>query len=650
MALIDLQGIYKTYDSQKILVNCDFNLKEGERVAIVGKNGSGKSTLMKIAAGFELADEGRTTRQHGITIEMLSQMPKFAIGISVRDAIEQELTELHLAKIRHEDLSHKVTQDPENTLLLEQLTKVSNYIDFHNAWNLDDKVERVLNEFDLKWCETRDVLSLSGGEQRRVALAGLILKRPDVLLLDEPTNHLDVYMVKFLEQMLLAEKFTILFISHDRYFMDRLATRTVEVEHGGLRSFKGGYENYLHGKELLLHGMQKQHENLLKILKVEEEWLANGVRARLKRNEGRKERVMIMRKEALSNPALIRQITLELEREQKSFNRTDEGKNRKKMLFDMEKISLTLGDKLLIKDFSYRILQRDKIAIVGKNGAGKSSLLRVLLGSYKLSGGSFKKGEFSIGYFDQHREMLDDTKDIMETFCPSGGDRVDVRGKNIHVFGYMKMWLFPKEYLDKKIGSLSGGEKNRVALALLFTKKVDCLILDEPTNDLDIPTINILEEYLASFDGALMFVSHDRYFVDKIASKLLIFKGEGYIEESHQTYSEYLDIEETIEEVKSYEKTFKEEAPTIVNVKNEKKQTKLSYKEQRLYDTLPDEIDTLETAVEKLETCLGNPECYQKQGLSVVSQELESQKAILEEKVEQYLEIEMLIEEFSSDS
>jgi ABC transport system ATP-binding/permease protein len=649
MALIDLQSIYKQYDSQKILQNVDFNINEGERVAIVGKNGSGKSTLMKIVAGFEVQDEGNRFVSQGTTIEMLAQMPLFEAGVSVREAVEQELTTLHEAKQKHELLSHQITQNPEDTHLLESLTKVSNFIDFHNAWNLDDKVERVLREFDLKWCESRDVLSLSGGEQRRVALAGLILKRPDVLLLDEPTNHLDVYMVKFLEEMLLGEKFTILFISHDRYFMDRLATRTVEVENTGLRTFKGGYASYIEGKELLLYAMAKQHDNLLKTLKVEEEWLANGVRARLKRNEGRKDRVFAMRKEAKNNPALIRKITLELEREQKAFNRTEQGKNRKKMLFDLENISLTLGNKLLIENFTYRILQRDKIAIVGKNGAGKSSLLKVLLSAYKINSGKIKQGEFSIGYFDQHREMLDDKKDIIETFCPSGGDRVDVRGSNMHVFGYLKQWIFPKEYLDKKVGSLSGGEKNRVALALLFTKKVDCLILDEPTNDLDIPTINILEEYLSSFDGAMIFVSHDRYFVDKISSKLLVFKGQGLVQESYQSYSEYLDIEESISELAAYEKSLivQEKADVVSSIK---KRSQLNYKEKRAYESLPKEIENLEEEIVTLEACLMDPKCYQHEGLSVVSQMLEDKKVLLEAKVEEYFVLEELIESFEIES
>ena len=254
-----------------------------------------------------------------------------------------------------------------------------------------------------------------------------------------------------------------------------------------------------------------------------------------------------MRQEAKSNPSIIRKMTLELEREKKHFNQED-GTNRKKMLFDLQNISFAIDNKTLIQNFSTRILQRDKIAIVGKNGAGKSTLLKLMLGKLKPKEGKIECGEVRIGYFDQHREMLDDSKNLLETFCPFGGDHIDVKGKSMHVFGYLKNFLFPKEFLDNKIGSLSGGEKNCVALALLFTKEYDCLILDEPTNDLDIPTINILEEYLQSFEGAIIFVSHDRYFVDKIAKKLLVFKENGEIEETHRSFSEYLEIEKELKE------------------------------------------------------------------------------------------------------
>ncbi len=646
MALLDLIEVSKAYEAQKVLCKIDFHINEGERIAIIGKNGGGKSTLMKICEGSLEFDEGRRVVQQNIKIEMLSQNPSFKENITVKEAIEAELDELKQKRERFEKVSALLAKDFENKELLREHEELQKFLDSKNAWNLDDRIKRVILEFNLKEYENKPVNLLSGGEQRRVALAALLLKKPDILLLDEPTNHLDVYMVEFLEDMLLKERFTLLLISHDRYFIDRLATRTVEIEDCKLRSFKGGYQDYIQAKEELLESMKKSHENLLKLLKREEEWLRRGVKARLKRNEGRKKRVLELREKAKKNPALIRKMQLELEREKKHFNR-DEGVNRKKMLFEIEHIHKKLGDKVLIKDFSTRILQKDRIAVVGKNGSGKSTFLKILLGKESIDSGVVKRGDFKIGYFDQHREMLDDDKNLIETFCPNGGDRVEVRGRNMHVYGYLKNFLFPKEHLDKKIGILSGGEKNRVALALLFTKHYDCLILDEPTNDLDIQTINILEEYLQSFQGALIIVSHDRYFVDKIAKKLFIFKGDGEIEESYQSYSEFLEIEKELKEIQQIEGGIEKEKKESAKVK--KRAKKLSYKEQREYDLLPGIIENLENEVKELSKCLENPDCYNEKGLLSLSKELEEKQKELDETIEKFLDLEEKLEEMKGN-
>jgi ATP-binding cassette subfamily F protein uup len=637
MAIIDLIGISKNYEAQKILCEVDFHMDNDERVVIIGKNGSGKSTLMKIIAGTLEADEGRRIVQNDIQIKMLSQKPTFREGATVKEAIEEALVELNEAKKRYETLSLQLADDFDNKQLLSEHEKLSNYIDHHNAWNLDDKIERVLVHFQLKQYENKPVTLLSGGEQRRVALASLLLQKPDILLLDEPTNHLDVYMVEFLEELIKKERFTLLFISHDRYFIDNIATRSIEIEDCKLRNFHGGYSSYLEQKQELLRTMQKQHENLLRLLRSENEWYARGVRARLKRNEGRKERLMQLREAAKTNPAQIRKMSLELQREAKHFNR-DKSINKQKMLFEIEDLYVKLGEKELIKNFSTRILQKDTIAIVGPNGSGKSTLLKVLLGRIKPTGGTIKKGDFSIGYFDQHREMLDDEKNLIETFCPMGGDRVEVQGKNMHVYGYLKQFLFPKEFLDKKIGILSGGEKNRVALALLFTKKVDVLILDEPTNDLDIPTINILEEQLQNFGGAVLLVSHDRYFVDKIAKKLFIFKGDGTIEESYQQYTQYLEMEKEFQEIANIEKEVVQEAKKPKKEKT--KPLKLTYKEKILLEQLPLEIEELELLIDEKNECLADPKCYETIGISKLAEELKELETTYEEKVEQLLTIQ----------
>ena len=648
MALIDLQNINKQYDIKTILKDANFTLTQGQRIAVIGQNGQGKSTLFKIIMNQVEPDSGILSIDKSLKIEMLDQQPKFKSGINVRQAIEEQLTEIKKAKKEYEDITLQVSTDYENQDLLKRQSQLATFIDFHNAWDLDNTIERVLKEFQLKQYEFKDVNLLSGGEQRRVSLAGLLLKKPDVLLLDEPTNHLDVYMVEFLESLLLKNNFTLLFISHDRYFIDNIATSIVEVEGGTLKRFNGGYSSYLEQKQQMLENLQKDHENLIRLVKREAHWMQRGVTARRKRNERRKAEYFDLKKKAKSNPAAIKKMSVELQREQKAFNSEEKQQNKKKMLYELDDICKKLGDKELIKDFTSRILQKDTIAIVGPNGSGKSTLLKIFMEKMLVDSGKFKKGDFNIGYFDQQREMLDDDKNLMETFCPNGGDRVALNdGRNLHVYGYLKNFLFPREYLDKKIGVLSGGEKNRVALALLFTKDVDCLILDEPTNDLDIPTINILEEYLQNFQGALIFVSHDRYFVDKIAKKLFVFKGNAQVEESFQAYTEYLEIEKELRDLEELERnTAKQQtAPKAKN--SQKKQTKLSYKDQRDYDSLPQEIEELEEKIEEINNCLANPECYEQKGIVAVSKELEETEAIYEQKVERYLELEELIESFN---
>jgi len=652
MALIDLQNISKHYSVQQILNEIDFHIDEGQRIVIIGKNGSGKSTLMKIINGTLEYDGGNRITKNDLEIKMLSQKPEFDNTHTVREAIEAGLIELNKAKERYNELSLLLADDFENKKLIDEHEKLYRYIEHHNAWNLDDKIERILQHFQLKNYENKPVTLLSGGEQRRVALASLLLQKPDVLLLDEPTNHLDVYMVEFLEDLLLKEKFTLVFISHDRYFIDRIATKSIEVEDAKLRLYHGGYSDYLTQKEEYLRTLQKQHENLLGLLKRENEWFARGVRARLKRNEGRKERLMQLREEAKTNPAKIRKMSLELQREVKHFNRT-KSINKQKMLFEIKDLSLKLGDKELLKDFTTRILQKDVIAIVGPNGSGKSTLLKALLGRIEPTEGNIKRGEFKTGYFDQHREMLNDDKNLIETFCPHGGDRVSVRGKDMHVYGYLKNFLFPREFLDKKIGILSGGEKNRVALALLFTKNVDILILDEPTNDLDIPTINILEEQLTNFAGAVIIVSHDRYFVDKIAKKLFIFKPDKHIEESYQLYSEYLEYEKELKELDEMENTAcqnKKQQPPKDTKEQKPKKTKLTFKEKIALEKLPLEIDELETKIEEKNNCLSDPKCYETVGLSVLAKELQELQNLYEEKVEELLSIEEKAEDINSIS
>ncbi len=641
MALIDLIDVSKKFGANEILNAVNFSVNENEKIAIIGKNGSGKSTLMKIISGEVAVDSGRRIVQNLISVEMLAQTPNFNATFTVRQALNNELKEIFDAISEYEKSGILLANDPENKEILKEQERLLKFIEAKDGWNIEHKIERILQEFKLKEYENRPICSLSGGEIRRVALGALILKKPDVLLLDEPTNHLDVYMVKFLEDMLKSSNQSIVFISHDRYFIDSLATRCVEVEEAGLRSFDGGYANYLAKKEEILASLAKSHETLLKQLKAEEEWLRRGVKARLKRNEGRKERVLAMREEAKKNPGVIRRVRLELERASKNFNQT-QSQNRKKMLFEFKNLGKSIDGKVLFEKFDARVLQGERIAIVGRNGSGKSTLLKILLGLEKPSSGEIKRGEVSIGYFDQARNVLDDDKSLIETFCPNGGDHVLVRGRNMHVYGYLKNFLFPKEFLDKKIGVLSGGEKNRVALALLFTKTYDVLVLDEPTNDLDIATINILEDYLQSFEGAILLVSHDRYFVDKMANKLWAFEGTK-INVLHEEYSVYLELEDELKELDKFEKE-------LSNSQNETKQksktgVKLSYKQTQILNTYPDKISALEAKISELNEGLSDPKIYQEVGLTKLYEELEKVKAQLENLENEYFEVLEIAEE-----
>ena len=641
MALIDLIDVSKKFGANEILNSVSLSVNENEKIAIIGKNGSGKSTLMKIISGEVAADSGRRIVQSLISVEMLAQNPNFNATFSVRDALNNELKEIFDAISEYEKSGALLANDPENKEILKEQERLLKFIEAKDGWNIEHKIERILQEFKLKEYENRPICSLSGGEIRRVALGALILKKPDVLLLDEPTNHLDVYMVKFLEDMLKSSNQSIVFISHDRYFIDALATRCVEVEDASLKNFEGGYANYLTKKEEILASLAKSHETLLKQLKAEEEWLRRGVKARLKRNEGRKERVLAMREEAKKNPGVIRRVRLELERASKNFNQV-QSQNRKKMLFEFKNLSKSIDGKVLFEKFDARILQGERIAIVGRNGSGKSTLLKILLGLEEQSSGEIKRGEVSIGYFDQARNVLDDDKSLIETFCPNGGDHVLVRGRNMHVYGYLKNFLFPKEFLDKKIGVLSGGEKNRVALAMLFTKTYDVLVLDEPTNDLDIATINILEDYLQSFEGAILLVSHDRYFVDKMANKLWAFEGTK-INVLHEEYSVYLELEDEMKELDKFEKE-------LSNSQNEAKQksksgAKLSYKQTQILNTYPDKISTLEARVAELNEGLSDPKIYQEVGLTKLYEELEKAKAELESLENEYFEVLEIAEE-----
>ena len=634
MALIDMIEASKSFANKIVLKNVNFSANDGEKIAVIGKNGEGKSTFLKALMGELNLDSGRIIRQNNKTIAMLSQAVNFNLNLTVKELIKKELDEIYTHIKEYENLQILLANNSENKEFLKRLDELVNFIESKDAWDIDSKIKRILKEFELLNYEDRAICTLSGGEIRRVGLCILLLKNPDILLLDEPTNHLDVYMTSFLEDMLKKSKMCVIFISHDRYFIDSIAHKCVELESGELRIFNGAYANYLKKKSELLQSLSKSYETLLKQLKSEEEWLRKGVKARLKRNEGRKERILKMREEAKKNPSLIKKLKLEIQRANSSASQTIDT-NRKKMLFELKNISKTLNNKVLFKNFSARILQGEKIAIVGRNGCGKSSFLKVILGHLSSDSGEIKMGDLKIGYFDQARELLNSDKSLIEIFCPNGGDRVRINDKDMHVYGYLKNFLFPKEFLEQKVSILSGGEKNRVALALLFTKQYDVLILDEPTNDLDIATINILEEHLLKFQGAILLVSHDRYFVDKIANKLFVFEN-SLINVEHISYTQYLEKESELKNFDLFANSLTDKKE--LNVKQKDKQ-KLSYKENEILNTYPQKIQECEQRIEELHKSLCDEKIYKELGINFIYEELKSKEEELKLLEKKYFEV-----------
>ena len=665
--LLSLFQASKSFGARKILDSVSLAIDSGEKLAIIGKNGAGKSTLLKLLAQELELDEGKFSKKPDLELQILPQDPQFRADLSVRQVCQDSLRELQAIHARiaqiHTLLDSGSSKADSSALgdstLLDELGALSSRLDSIDGWDIAQRTQELLENFWLLDLQDRPVGSLSGGERKRLALATILMQPADLYILDEPTNHLDVEVVAFLERKLAAIQSSVLFISHDRYFIDNCAQRILEVDSGKIIEYRGGYTNYLAQKSAALSNLAKEHEKLLKLLKAEEEWLHKGVQARRKRNVLRKERVELLRAKAKSNPSIIRTMRLELERESKHHNRT-QSQNAQKMIIECENLSLSMGEKLLITQCDLRILQRDRIAIIGRNGSGKSSLLKAFLGEVSPRSGVIKRGELRIGYFAQHRIDLDESKSLIEIFCPNGGDHIEVRGRSMHVYGYLKSFLFPKDMLTQKIGALSGGERTRVSLALLFTKQYDCLILDEPTNDLDIATINILEEYLLSFPGALLLVSHDRYFVDKLAQKLLILhkpidEKTPSTEESLQSFSEYLAYMEELGEYDKLESQLhttiaesimdsamesqQPSAPKPANTESKKPQ-KLSYKEQRELDMLPEHIEHLEQRKAELERALGNEESIAQHGVVALAEELANVENELESSVERYFALE----------
>lgn len=624
MALLTIHNGQLAFGDHPLLDKADFALQENERVCLVGRNGAGKSTLMKVLAGEIQMDDGKFQITQDVVVSRLEQDPPRNESGTVYDYVAGGLAEIgQQLKIYH-DLLDLVAVDPTEKNI-NQLARVQEQLDHANAWRFDDRVSHVLAALQLN-AETK-LTDLSGGWQRKAALAKALVCDPDVLLLDEPTNHLDVTTIEWLETFLKDFRGSIIFISHDRAFIKAMATRIVDLDRGKLASFPGDYENYLVEKEEMLRVEEMQNAEFDKKLAQEEVWIRQGIKARRTRNEGRVRALKKLREE--------RQNRVEVQGKAKI--QIDDASRSGKIVFEAKNIHFAFDGKTIVDDFSFNIMRGDRIALIGPNGCGKSTVLKLLLGQLSPDAGQLHCGtKLEVAYFDQYREILDPEKTVIDNLA-DGKQEVTVGGRDRHALSYLQDFLFSPKRARTPVKALSGGEKNRLLLARIFLKPNNLLILDEPTNDLDIETLELLEELLANYQGTLLLVSHDRQFVDNTVTTSWIFEGEGRIEEfvggyhdAQQQRSQAILARE-IETKQSPKAKVVEDTPKTAPVKNTSK--KLSYKLQRELEALPARLEQLETDIEVLQEQVNSADFF--------SQPVEKTQPVLDKltALEQELEI-----------
>ncbi|MBE3651236.1 ABC transporter ATP-binding protein [Vibrio navarrensis] len=624
MALLTIHNGQLAFGDHPLLDKADFALQENERVCLVGRNGAGKSTLMKVLAGEIQMDDGKFQITQDVVVSRLEQDPPRNESGTVYDYVAGGLAEIgQQLKIYH-DLLDLVAVDPSEKNI-NQLARVQEQLDHANAWRFDDRVSHVLAALQLN-AETK-LTDLSGGWQRKAALAKALVCDPDVLLLDEPTNHLDVTTIEWLETFLKDFRGSIIFISHDRAFIKAMATRIVDLDRGKLASFPGDYENYLVEKEEMLRVEEMQNAEFDKKLAQEEVWIRQGIKARRTRNEGRVRALKKLREERQSR----------VEVQGKAKIQIDDASRSGKIVFEAKNLHFAFDGKTIVDDFSFNIMRGDRIALIGPNGCGKSTVLKLLLGQLLPESGLLHCGtKLEVAYFDQYREILDPEKTVIDNLA-DGKQEVTVGGRDRHALSYLQDFLFSPKRARTPVKALSGGEKNRLLLARIFLKPNNLLILDEPTNDLDIETLELLEELLANYQGTLLLVSHDRQFVDNTVTTSWIFEGEGRIEEfvggyhdAQQQRSQAILARE-IETKQSPKTKVVEDSPKTTPVKNTSK--KLSYKLQRELEALPARLEQLETDIEALQEQVNSADFF--------SQPVEKTQPVLDKltALEQELEI-----------
>ncbi|MEZ9683403.1 ABC transporter ATP-binding protein [Vibrio atlanticus] len=637
MALLTIHNGQLAFGDHPLLDRADFALQENERVCLVGRNGAGKSTLMKILSGNIIMDDGKMQITQDVVVSRLEQDPPRNEEGTVYDYVAGGLAEIgEQLKIYH-DLLDLIGTDPSEKNL-NRLTRVQEQLDHANAWRFEDRVSNVMAALKLT-AETK-LTDLSGGWQRKAALARALVCDPDVLLLDEPTNHLDVATIEWLEGFLKDFRGSIIFISHDRAFIKSMATRIVDLDRGKLSSFPGDYENYLLEKEEALRVEEMQNAEFDKKLAQEEVWIRQGIKARRTRNEGRVRALKKLREERINRREVQGKAVIQI----------DDGQRSGKIVFEAENLNFGFEGKQIVKDFSFNIMRGDRIALIGPNGCGKSTVLKLLLDQLKPDSGRLHCGtKLEVAYFDQYREILDPEKSVIDNLA-DGKQEVTVGGRERHALSYLQDFLFSPKRARTPVKALSGGEKNRLLLARIFLKSNNLLILDEPTNDLDIETLELLEDLLANYQGTLLLVSHDRQFVDNTVMTSWIFEGNGVVEEFVGGYHDAQQQRKQAIEYRQVEKPSKpekvvEETPKTAPVKAKAK--KLSYKLQRELEALPLRLEELETQIETLQEEVNDPSFFSKsvEQTQPVLDKLSAAEQELEVAFERWEELEALQQE-----
>ena len=609
MALISLTNAYLSFGDHPLLDHCELHIEPNERVCLVGRNGAGKSTLMKILAGEVHLDDGKLQFEKELVVSRLEQdPPRFTQG-NVFDYVAEGIGQLSDLLKEYHRISANLEQDYSETTL-NRLSQVQNTLEHAGGWQFDSKIKEVLAKLELN----PDTLlsELSGGWLRKAALARALVCNPDVLLLDEPTNHLDVDAIEWLEEFLLGFDGSIVFISHDRSFIRRMATRIVDLDRGQLVSYSTNYDQYLLTKEENLRVEALQNDLFDKKLAQEEVWIRQGIKARRTRNEGRVRALKALREERRQRREVTGTAKLQIDNSSRSG----------KIVFEIENASYTVANKQLLSNFSTTILRGDKIALVGSNGCGKTTFIKLLLGEIQPTAGSIRCGtKLEIAYFDQYRADLDPEKSVMDNVA-DGKQDIEVNGVKRHVLGYLQDFLFSPKRAMTPVKALSGGERNRLLLAKLLLKPNNLLILDEPTNDLDVETLELLEEILVDYQGTLLIVSHDRQFIDNVATECYMFEGDGIVnkyvggffdakQQQANYFSQKAQQEQTKQKKSPPKTTSAVNSQVVLENTPKNRHIKLSYKEQRELEQLPQVLEQLENEITVLQTEIGSAEFFQ---------------------------------------